>query len=69
MLKVDIFLFVKKMICELPEEVLLQIFGHLTTFEILQKIALVCKKFYRLSKDPYLIKEVILHPKTTGCPI
>ena len=41
---------------ELPEKVLLKIFGFLSTQEIFSKVALVCKRFNLLSKDPNLIK-------------
>ena len=40
----------------LPNEVLLKIFGYLSTFDILCNVSLVCKSFKRLSKDKYLIQ-------------
>ena len=50
-------------ITKLPDEVLLKIFGFLSTFDILRNVALVCKDFNRISKDSQLIKEISL----TGC--
>ena len=43
------------------DEVLLKIFRCLYTKDILKNIALVCKQFYRLSKDPVLFQVVELH--------
>ena len=48
---------------DLPDELLLKIFGFLSTHDILQNIALVCRNFYRLSQDCCLIKELYLGPK------
>ena len=45
---------------QLPDEVLMKIFSYLSTKDILTNIAAVCKTFNRLSKDPYLIKEICL---------
>ena len=47
---------------ELPDEIILRIFSHLTTAEILNKVALVCSQFHRISKDPCVIKDVYLRP-------
>ena len=47
-------------ITSLPNEVFLKIFSHLTTYEILANVSRVCKYFYRLTKDPYLVKTIIL---------
>ena len=47
----------------LPEEILLQIFGYLSTYEIFKNIALVCKKFHRLSQDEFLIQEIYIGGK------
>ena len=49
-------------VIELPDEVLLKIFGYMSTYKILRHIALVCKHFQRLSKDSSLIKEIYLKP-------
>ena len=51
-------------ITHLPEEILIKIFGQLSTFEILRRIPIVCKKFYTISKVPSLISEIkfIDHP-------
>ena len=45
---------------KLPDEIWLKIFDHLSANFISKSIALVCKQFYRLSKDSSLIKEVVL---------
>ena len=42
----------------LPDEILIHIFKFLSTFDILKRIALVCKNFYKLSKDKSLFKEI-----------
>ena len=47
-------------ITSLPDEILLNIFGYLSTYDILRKVSLVCKTFNRITKDPYLIKEVFV---------
>ena len=47
---------------ELPDEILLRIFSHLTTSEIFKKVALVCSQFHRISKDPSVIKEIYFRP-------
>ena len=49
-------------VTDLPDEVLLNVFGYLSTHEVLKHIALVCKHFQRLSKDSSLIKEIYLKP-------
>ena len=51
---------------KLSDEILLKIFDFLSTYDILTRIALVCKQFYRLSKDASLIKEVHLNYKSSG---
>ena len=43
---------------ELPDEIWLKIMEYLSTTDILRKIARVNKRFYRLSKDQNLIKEM-----------
>ena len=47
-------------IFNLPDEVLLQIFASLSTYDILRHVALVCKKFNVITKDSSLIKEIHL---------
>ena len=47
---------------ELPDEILLRIFSHLTTSEIFKKVALVCSQFHRISKDPSVIKDIYFRP-------
>ena len=50
-------------ICQLlPDEILLKIFSYMKTFDVLHSVALVCKKFYGLSKDPSVIEQIILKP-------
>ena len=45
-------------VMDLPEEILLKIMGHLSTSDILKKMAPVCKRFYRLSRDKNLVKQI-----------
>ena len=45
-------------VMELPDEILLKIMGHLSTSDILKQIARVNKRFYRLSRDQDLIKQI-----------
>ena len=47
-------------IFELPEEILMKIMGYLSTYDILRIIAPVCKKFWQISRDPFLIKSIKL---------
>ena len=44
----------------LPNEIWLQIFGYLSTYDILQNVAVVCRHFYHLCQEKSLIKELIL---------
>ncbi len=44
----------------LPDEILLKIFGHLTIRELYKRIALVCKQFLRLSRSPCIFKRLKL---------
>ena len=44
----------------LPDEILLKIFKYLSTYDILKRIAPVCKDFYRISKDSRLIRKIEL---------
>ena len=43
---------------QLPDEILSKIMGHLSTSDILKKMALVSKRFNRLSRDQNLIKRI-----------
>ena len=43
-----------------PNEVWLKIFGHLSTYEIVRKVALVNKYFNNLTKDSFLLKKIHL---------
>ena len=45
-------------ILALPDEVLLKILSYLSTYDILKRVAFVCRDFERLSKDPLLINEL-----------
>ena len=45
---------------ELPDEILLKIFDYLPTCDVFKRVALVCKRFYRLTKEPILVKEIYL---------
>ena len=44
----------------LPDEVLLKIFSYLSTYDILRRIPLTCKRFHKLSRDFTLIKDLYL---------
>ena len=48
------------MLVNVPDEILLKIFSKLTTKQLLLNVALVNRQFYRISKDPSLLKIVIL---------
>ena len=43
---------------ELPDEILLQIMGYLSTKDILSNMAPVAKRFYLISQDPNLINRI-----------
>ena len=45
-------------ILALPDEILLKILSYLSTYDILKRVAFVCRDFERLSKDPLLINEL-----------
>ena len=47
---------------ELPDEIILRIYSYLTTSETLNSMALVCKQFHRISKDPSVIKDIYFRP-------
>ena len=48
------------MIDLMPIEILIIIFGYLSTGELLKNVALVCKKFYNVTKTPHAHKRVSL---------
>lgn len=50
----------------LPDELLLHIFSHLPLYDIHQRIALVCRHFLRLSRDPSLTLTISLKSDTAG---
>ena len=43
---------------KLPDEVLIQIFKHLSHQDLLQSVAFVCRRFYNITKDPCLFQEL-----------
>ena len=49
---------------KLPDEILLKIFGYLSTYDILRNVAQVSKKFKKLSEDPFLIRKIELRPRS-----
>ena len=49
-------------LCDLPDEIILRIFAQLSTSEILQSLALVCKKFSRICRDASVISHIYLKP-------
>ena len=48
------------MLQNLPDDILLIIFGYLSTFEIFKNVALICKSCYRVSRDYNLIQDLKL---------
>ena len=48
------------MISNLPDELLVKIFSHLTTQDLLQNLALVNKKFNQISMDANSLKVIAL---------
>ena len=51
----------------LPDEVLLKILSYLSTYDILKRVAPVCRNFERLSKDPLLINELYFFDRFKQC--
>ena len=49
-----------KMLQDLPDDILLLIFGYLSTFEIFKNVALICKNCYRVSRDYSFIQDLQL---------
>ena len=45
-------------ITELPNEILLEIFGYLSTKDILRNVAQVSTKFHKLTQDQFLIRKI-----------
>ena len=45
---------------QLPDEIMLKIMGFLSNKDVLKNLAQVSKRFHRLSKDPHLIKRIVL---------
>ena len=43
---------------KVPNEIILKIFGYLSTYDVLRNVARVSTKFYQLSKDPCLIRKL-----------
>ena len=52
----------KLSLTDLPDEILLRIFSYLSSFQILNSIAIVNKHFNALSKDQTVLQEIILKP-------
>ena len=48
------------MILNIPEELLLKIFRYLTTQDLLQNVALVNRKFRKISNDSDLLRIIVL---------
>ena len=48
------------MLQDLPDDILLLIFGYLSTFEIFKNVALICKNCYRVSRDYSFIQDLQL---------
>ena len=46
---------------ELPDEILLKIFGYMSTYDVLRNVARVSTKFKKLSVDPFLIRKIEIH--------
>ena len=47
------------------DEVLLRIFKYLCAYDIYNNVALVCKKFHRITTNQYLLKEISLYSPTS----
>ena len=47
-------------ILRLPEEILIQIFSSVTLYDLYHSVALVCKTFLRLSRDPSVRRSICL---------
>lgn len=45
-------------ICELPEGILDKIFSHLSTYDLLVNVAVVCRQFYSITKKSGVHKNV-----------
>ena len=45
----------------LSDEILLKIFGYLSSYDILRNVAQVSKRFQKLSENPFLIRKIELH--------
>ena len=52
-----------KNLLELPYEILLEILGYLSTYDLLRIVPPVSKKFQQISRDPFLIKSIKLKPQ------
>lgn len=48
---------------ELPDEILLKIFGYMSTYDVLRNVARVSTKFKKLSVDPFLIRKIEIHER------
>ena len=43
---------------KLPDEILFKIFSYLTAYDVLKNIRFVCKRFYRITTDEFLIENL-----------
>ena len=50
----------------LSDEIVLTILSYLNQYELHQTVALVCKKWFHLSRDPALLKKMVLKGDTFG---
>lgn len=49
------------MLNDMPTEILIKIFGHITTGQLLTNVALVCKRFYNITKSEHTHSRVSLN--------
>ena len=51
-------------ITELPNEILWEIFGYLSTKDVLRNVAQVSRKFHKLTQDQFLIRKIEVDTKS-----
>ena len=51
-------------ITELPNEILWEIFGYLSTKDVLRNVAQVSKKFHKLTQDQFLIRKIEVNTRS-----
>ena len=54
----------KAKLSALSDKILLKIISHLSTYDILKRVALVSTKFHQLSQHPDIIKTIELDPRS-----